>query len=848
MAGAYEAYELFQQMYWAYFGLNDIVNASKSDEANQNYHYADAATFKNQWADMNTVQSSTGVEIINNNIVDGSTVIKPIKTLTQDGMRAAYVIGKVAIDEITGEVDVTTDGSLFTLAPLQDTVNGVLNALGLSVIDSEAYSSEEFLRNSSVKVAEKILGRSISDPDELNNIYAGIALQAGIAAETGADIVRSYLDQEVVQEIVDTVSDDDIGIMPVTSIADYDIGEFIHKNDISIGFNAYRTIELAIIGYLCTSPTTGDFSDNVKVLRSHIDMLEGALIQAIDPLCPYTLVYIGSSLNTNTNVINATIVQYSQADFPNWWKILDKFTSDYVNIEGAHIALNVNQDPSAGTWETASNHFTNGHTFTLEKSGDNYTVYESTFGAIGSMVAGAAADVLYNSGLGSYTGRGFAGNFLSALNTNANINIDETVLYPPVPDVDIEISYPDWCNKGKDATRYKEGDDTVAGARDIPIDIPRAIDDAAYAGAIEGVRALDWADARAGVLDPAIPYPGLLTLTDLYDYLNRIRTIDQTRVIDITADPPTSDTPVIPGVPTLAGNAKLYTVHQMSGAQLDALGNYMWSNDFISLIEHMFNNPAEAVIGLHTLYYGGSLPAGSTEQIKLGSITATGVTGQPITNRYMEFSCGTVHVQSYYGNVEDNDPYTKVQIWLPFIGFRDLSTNEVMGGNVTVKYGIDVYTGSCVAMITVLRDGVTQALYSFEGNCALTEPITGADYSRIVSGLIGLGVGVATGGVGAAIGAANLLTNKNIVYSRSGSFSANAGAMGIKKPYILIRRPIAYDANFYEDYYGNPSNNTLTLGQCSGYTRVKDMHLDSIACTADEKREIETLLKSGVIF
>ena len=842
------AFELFQQMYWAYFDYVSMVNASKSNEANTNYHYADAATFKNQWADMNTVQGSTGVEIINNNIVDGSTVIKPIKTMTEDGMKAAYVIGKVAIDEITGEVDVTTDGSLFTLAPLQDTVNGVLNALGLAVIDSEDYTQQEFLRNSTVKIAEKILGRTISDPDELNNIYAGIALQAETVAETGADIVKSYLDQEVIQEITDTLSDDDIAIMPVTELADYEVGEFIHKNDITPAYSAYRAIELAIIAYLCSHDPNATISESVQGLRANIDLLESALKSVVDPECPYCLVNIGSYINTTATIIYGDIIQYDESTFPSWWKITEKINDNLINIEGAKVAFNTSADPSAGTWhDTSTSGSTHRNAFYLRYLNGEYVI-QNTSAAAWSLSIGAVSLAHRVGDTSEYYGDGWCGNFLNTLNANPNINIDETVIAPPVPDVDIEIAYPDWCNKGKDATRYKEGDDTVAGARDIPIDIPRAIDDAAYAGAIAGVRALDWDDARAGVLDPAIPYPGIATITDLYDYLNRIRTIDGTRVIDITADPPTTDTPVLPGVPTLGGNARLYTVHQMSGSQLDALGSYMWSNDFISLIEHMFTNPADAVIGLHTLYYGGSLPVGSAEQIKLGSITATGVTGQPVTNRYMEFSCGTVHIQSYYGNVEDYDPYTKVQIWLPFIGFRDLATNEIMGGNVTLKYGIDVYTGSCVAMITVLRDGVTQALYSFEGNCALTEPLTGADYSRVISGLIGLGVGVATGGVGAAIGAGSMLMNKNIQYSRTGSFSANAGAMGIKKPYILIRRPIAYDANFYNEFYGIPANNTMTLGSCSGFTRVKDVHVNSISCTETERDEIVALLKQGVIF
>lgn len=839
MADIYSAYELFQQMYWAYFGLTDIVNASKSDEANTNYHYADAATFKNQWADMNTVQQSTGVTIVNNNIVDGSTVIKPIKTATDNGMRAAYVIGKVAIDEVTGEVDVTTDGSLFTLAPIADTINGMINALGLSVQSSQDYNEVQYLNKIAKQVSEKITGQTVAEED-LKNIYAGISLQAATVAATGEDIVKSYLDQDVVQEIVDTLSDDDIAVMPVTELADYEIGEFIHKNDITPAFNAYRAIELAIISYLCTAPLQGEWSTSIKALRQNIGVLEDYLRAAVNSSCPYCFVHLGSYLNGSSGLISACIIQYSESNLPNWWKMTEKITDSNINIESAKVSFNRNNDPSTGTWNNTPSYSTptQANYFDFYMSGGVPTV-RSTESFSFALLVGAYSNA-YLSGNDTW-GDGTSGNFLNTLNANPNINIDATVLYPPVPNIPIDIAYPDWVANGKAGTRYKNDDDTVVGSRDVPIALPRAIDDA-------DVIARPWAGAREGVLDPAIPYPDIATITDLYDYLNRIKAIDGTRVIDITADPPNTPTPVIPGIPTLGGNAKLYTVHQMTTAQLDALGNYMWSNDFISLIEHMFTNPADAVIGLHTLYYGGSLPAGGAEQIKLGSITATGVTGQPITNRYMEFSCGTVHVQSYYGNVEDYDPYTKCQIFLPFIGFRDLATNEVMGGNVTVKYGIDIYTGSCVAFVTVLRDGVSQALYTFEGNCALTEPLTGADYSRVISGLIGLGVGVATGGVGAAIGAVGMLTNKNIQYTRTGSFSANAGAMGVKTPYLLIRRPIAYDANFYNEFYGIPANNTMTLGSCSGFTRVKDVHIDHISCTEAERDEIVALLKSGVIF
>ena len=82
----------------------------------------------------------------------------------------------------------------------------------------------------------------------------------------------------------------------------------------------------------------------------------------------------------------------------------------------------------------------------------------------------------------------------------------------------------------------------------------------------------------------------------------------------------------------------------------------------------------------------------------------------------------------------------------------------------------------------------------------------------------------------------------------SGNISGNAGAMGIRKPYIIVKRPVEVAARNYNDFYGYPANTTGRLSTFSGYTRVKDVHVENISgATAEEKQEIENLLKSGVI-
>ena len=48
-------------------------------------------------------------------------------------------------------------------------------------------------------------------------------------------------------------------------------------------------------------------------------------------------------------------------------------------------------------------------------------------------------------------------------------------------------------------------------------------------------------------------------------------------------------------------------------------------------------------------------------------------------------------------------------------------------------------------------------------------------------------------------------------------------------------------------YIGKPLNQEVELNTLSGYTQVSDIHLEDIDAMQDEKSNIETLLKNGVI-
>ena len=82
-------------------------------------------------------------------------------------------------------------------------------------------------------------------------------------------------------------------------------------------------------------------------------------------------------------------------------------------------------------------------------------------------------------------------------------------------------------------------------------------------------------------------------------------------------------------------------------------------------------------------------------------------------------------------------------MYLPFVGIVAIKANDVVGKKVTVKYGIDVLTGTCLAMVNTEKGESNIQCYQFAGNCAVQIPLTGGNYAGIIRSLASMAVGVA---------------------------------------------------------------------------------------------------------
>ena len=302
-------------------------------------------------------------------------------------------------------------------------------------------------------------------------------------------------------------------------------------------------------------------------------------------------------------------------------------------------------------------------------------------------------------------------------------------------------------------------------------------------------------------------------------------------------------------IPTGTANA-LYSIYNPTQGELNSFGAWLWSSNFVDQLLKLFNDPMQAIIGLHKVFAPPVISDTST--IKVGYLDS-GVSSNVVGNQYTTVDCGSVNLPEYFGNVFDYDPFTQVYIYLPFVGIEKLDTGDVMRGTIGVKYHVDVITGACLAEITVTRDGAGGILYTFAGNCAVQYPISSGSYMGIVASLASIAGGVvgtvASGGALApvAMGAVSGIMNAHARVNHSGAFSGNAGAMGVKQPYLIITRPQTCLADNFPAFDGYPANKTTTISACSGFVKCETCHVENIPATDAELSEIEMLLKGGII-
>lgn len=332
--------------------------------------------------------------------------------------------------------------------------------------------------------------------------------------------------------------------------------------------------------------------------------------------------------------------------------------------------------------------------------------------------------------------------------------------------------------------------------------------------------------------------------------------------------------------------------YALTRAEVNDLVTELNTPGFLDNIAKLFSSPIDNIISLYKFPFDvkAQSPAwqASTDDFLIINIVTTtsakGIFMNPASMPLLDI--GTAQIPRYFNNFMDYAPYTKIELYLPYIGFVTLDNDLVVGNTISIKYAVDLFTGKCTAFVLtgtgenetliMTRDGVIGMQIQISGG-------TGADISRSMlrmgigaavgavslgAGAIASGAGVnkageATGGtVGSIAGtvssaagymgstAINAITAAQVNVHKNGSTDANNGFYAPQNAYLIYTRPTVARPSSYDATIGRPSGKTKQLQQLTGFTVVEAVHVEGsgfVTATGDELTEIERLLKTGVI-
>ena len=289
----------------------------------------------------------------------------------------------------------------------------------------------------------------------------------------------------------------------------------------------------------------------------------------------------------------------------------------------------------------------------------------------------------------------------------------------------------------------------------------------------------------------------------------------------------------------------LTTTYAMNESNLKEIGRKLWDASFIENIKLVNNSPIENILSVKSFPF--PITGGAETTVVLGNVDM-GVNGNKIPSSFIPIkTIGTFTVpKKFSGHLEWLNWHTVVTCYLPYIGFVELETKQILDKTVTLKDIYDVITGVCTACF--YANNIEIAKYS--GTLAIDIPITASNRAQVEAGYIRSALGalgsLAAGNLfGVAANGFGALTAHNS-FTTKGSPSPSCDGFDEQKAFIIIDYPVYQEPTNFGHEYGYPCNLSLTLGNLSGFTQLQNVDVTGLAITENEREELKSLLESGI--
>ena len=310
----------------------------------------------------------------------------------------------------------------------------------------------------------------------------------------------------------------------------------------------------------------------------------------------------------------------------------------------------------------------------------------------------------------------------------------------------------------------------------------------------------------------------------------------------------------------LLGNPSTMNVSEMIailikmcyGTLISPVGSAIEFNDNLGIFDILMNGKLiDYILDCHIIPV--SITHSSINPLRVGYRTFEDLQLEKITSDYVIAECGSLSIDEAFGNFLDYS--CKVELYLPFVGFVNIPNEYWNNGTISVTYVFNVIDGSFQAKVkSTRRDNKMQlknaVIGQYGGVCCVHLPITGLQYSNVVSGLVNGSLNIVSnagagdyGGVGTN---AMKMLNLRPEAPMSNGYNASSSFLAQRTPYLVIKYPASQFSEMYMKEQGLPLNVPYQLSTISGFTII-DNPILSIQCTDEEYNEIVSLMKSGII-
>lgn len=312
-------------------------------------------------------------------------------------------------------------------------------------------------------------------------------------------------------------------------------------------------------------------------------------------------------------------------------------------------------------------------------------------------------------------------------------------------------------------------------------------------------------------------------------------------------------------------NNNAYNRYWIKPSDLINLQNWIFGETFLNDIRRLWTDPAEYLINISYYPFNGLVhdPANVIlSNISIGNLTS-GISANIMLDGYSaKFNGGSFKLAEYYGSYLDYAPYTSAEIYIPYIGYKPLNINDIMGKTIDLIYVVDWDTNMLTA--TLLVDDRPLTMYS--GAFGVKLAISGTNANQIAetiargaSGIIsnvGMSVAnIATGNIPSAIGygmkalggAMDTALDVQISPRQFGTPTPLTGLYNTQVPHVIIHRPVAAEPTDFKAQNGYSASYSAPVSSFEGYLQCSSVKLSGGSTMSEtEQNEIISLLIGGI--